>query len=425
MFRLKIYYKNGLEAYRLVGSDGNDFFYEGKVEYSDAEVFKDPQGKAYYLVTGFTAANPGMKYYVEIEPEGTMIPTLKEELTRDKDIADLVVTSPREPVELPEDAFIQPEERIGAGPIEESVIEPISQGLETVPAGGPGDATSDGLMPGNDADSNTLQPDMVREEEKSHVVESASQAPATSGMVKKPGTGAPWPIIMMLAIAIVLVMLAGVYIYRPGLILGFSSAPTVTPTPVLPSPTPTSVPSGVPASGDVSMYDSMKHLAYAIDTNSSNISEFAYSHISADDDKLVQICDIYSHINGRWTFMDDNSTYPEPAGITVSTLSGDERDYSVVMCALTASIGVESRVIVSFNGNDLHYYPEVNVANNETGYNDAKEYLKSRYGISEPVCHSQNSEYWISLNMGTVPGQSVDSTSEYAVYPSGEIKKVK
>ena len=67
MLEPKIYSSNGLEACRLLGADGSEFFYEGRVDYNPDQVFKDSQGRAYYLVT--TDLGKGMIYYVEVEPQ--------------------------------------------------------------------------------------------------------------------------------------------------------------------------------------------------------------------------------------------------------------------------------------------------------------------------------------------------------------------
>ncbi len=92
MFEPKVYRSNNLEAYHLISEDGSSFLYEGKVEYLEDQIFKDEQGRSYYLVT--TSITGDSKYYVEVEARGVPIPISTG--NKEKDIADLIMTSPRE-----------------------------------------------------------------------------------------------------------------------------------------------------------------------------------------------------------------------------------------------------------------------------------------------------------------------------------------
>ena len=92
MLEPKVYKSNNLEAYHLISEDGSSFLYEGKVEYLEDQIFKDEQGRSYYLVT--TIITGDSKYYVEVEPKGVPIPITTG--NKEKDIADLIMASPRE-----------------------------------------------------------------------------------------------------------------------------------------------------------------------------------------------------------------------------------------------------------------------------------------------------------------------------------------
>ncbi len=74
------------------------------------QVFKDSQGRAYYLVT--TDLGKGIIYYVEVEPKGKPIPILKKGVLPEKDISGLVVSSPRENAKIPsKEIFSKPIEQ--------------------------------------------------------------------------------------------------------------------------------------------------------------------------------------------------------------------------------------------------------------------------------------------------------------------------
>lgn len=90
MFKPKMYKSNGLEAYRLVSDEGGSFLYEGRIEYSEEELYTDGQGRAYYMVT--SAMGSASKYYVEVEPEGKPLPSARK---KERDISSLIVSSPR------------------------------------------------------------------------------------------------------------------------------------------------------------------------------------------------------------------------------------------------------------------------------------------------------------------------------------------
>ena len=93
LFEPKIYKKNGLEAFRLLGSDGSEFFYEGAIDCDEKELYKDAVGRMYYRVS--SRVGGPVKYYVELDPQVPRIP-LAAEGKKEKDTSRLVNASPRD-----------------------------------------------------------------------------------------------------------------------------------------------------------------------------------------------------------------------------------------------------------------------------------------------------------------------------------------
>ena len=106
LFEPKIYKKNGLEAFRLAGSDGSEFFYEGALDCNEKELYKDALGRLYYPVIAEIGGT--VKYFVELDPQVPAIP-FEEPDTREKAISQLVNASPRPEMSLPEDIYVKPE----------------------------------------------------------------------------------------------------------------------------------------------------------------------------------------------------------------------------------------------------------------------------------------------------------------------------
>ncbi len=107
LFEPKIYKKNGLEAFRLVGSDGSEFFYEGALDCNEKELYKDALGRLYYPV--IAEIGGAVKYFVELDPQVPAIPFAAGQDSREKAISRLVNASPRPETSLPEDIYVKPE----------------------------------------------------------------------------------------------------------------------------------------------------------------------------------------------------------------------------------------------------------------------------------------------------------------------------
>jgi hypothetical protein len=413
----KIYKTNGLEAYRLLGADGSEFFYEGRVKYSEDQVFKDSQGRAYYHVT--TNLGRGMDYYVEVEPEGTPIPMMKKDRAPEKDISGLVIASPRDSSEaLPKETFSRP---IQAKPVEKEAGSPPA-----FPAEKPSASFGGSVEPEtpNEEDKAIVPPS---DEEHKHAVEAmGSIKPKKRSFLKLT--------LAVIAIVIVLVAIAGgIYLYKPDWVrshVPFLATPTPVPTiaPTItatPEPTATSTPEPTAPLGP-SLYNNLYAVGAAIHATNESVVQFSNNHTKTSvgtENNLTYTLDVFDYVNAHWTNATGNAT-PQNATYLVSVLTGSDRDYSIAMCAIAESLGVKSRTVEAFDGYNATYYPEILVASNNSDFTTIQQYIGSRYGVKDAFAHVDGKEYWLSLARSNVPGQKVNATAEYAVDSSQAITRI-
>ena len=434
LFEPKIYKKNGLEAFRLAGSDGSEFFYEGAIDCDDKMLYKDALGRLYYPVMAEIGGS--VKYYVELDPLVPAIPFAGQE-PREKAISRLINASPRPDTSLPEDIFVRQEALQEAPPEtpQELPMETSRDALpaEPAPAIAPPEPAAEMPMPvpvehkKSEEAASAIQAVFSPKVDIPHspVAEKSNVAqPEPKIAVKASPAGAPpkaakkrslkWPLAIA---AIVIVLLAasavGVYFVKPGAYDGIKSllkgstptpVPTAAPTePPTPSPAPTPVP----------------HITDLIDSDSPLIATFAQAHIDANStgNPLRQTCDLFDYVNDRWKYSSTSAIYPKASEIT-STLEGTTGDYTALMVALMRSLGIESRIVAyNVNGDDNpRYYPEVLVGNTSAGYQTATLQLDRWYGVASPQGHSDETGYWIALSMGDLPGiRPSDAITEYAL----------
>lgn len=424
MFKPKIYKSNGLEAYHLINDEGGDFLYEGSVEYSEQELFKDEQGRAFYLVT--TEIGGTAKYYVEVEPEGTRIPVATAK--KEKDISDLVMASPRDetaPAEheqepspetsKPPEAFARQRDTCFESPekVPEKAVEPARE-------------------PPVAPKPEQQQPTTADE------AKAAVKAMASLGEHKPKKKFKLFSLPVILALIIVVILVAAtpitlVTVYKPGLVSGLNipylSTPTPTPTPTpvpTPLPTPEATPTPTPEGGHQDLYNSLLAIGPAIDANNTSVACFTTNHTNEAggiDNRLAKACDLYNYVNGHWVITAGSGT-PQYAGSSVGTMKGDDRDNAILMASITQVLGFDSRVVAAYDGNRIRYYPEILVANNDSSYTDAKNYLRGRYNVTDPYFHIKGNEYWLSMATGAYPGIKVNATDEYFADWRGTIAKI-
>jgi hypothetical protein len=148
-----------------------------------------------------------------------------------------------------------------------------------------------------------------------------------------------------------------------------------------------------------------------------------HTNVYLADNTLTQACDLFSYVNEHWKY-NENYTGPRMASEIAGSLEGTQKDYTILMSALLQSIHAESRVIYSFNGDLVRYYPEVFIGNTSASYTVAVQSLNARYGGTSPKGHSDDTGYWISLGMGSVPGiRPANATLEYALQ-DGQISPI-
>ncbi len=392
MFKPKVYKSNGLEAYHLINDEGGSFLYEGSVEYSEGELFKDEQGRTFYLVT--TEIGGTTKYYVEVEPEGRPIPAVAGK--KEKVISDLVMASPREyaadepAAEEPVKAKEPPEPPEASAPQRDTCFEGPEKAAAQEPAA----------------------PSAAEE------AQAAVKAMASLGEHKPHNKSRlkSLPVMLAIIIVVIAIVLVGIYIYKPGLVSGINIPFFATPAPAAtPEPTPVATPEPTPGAQPQHLYNSLWAIGPAIDANNASVIWFMANHTNeavGSHGKLAKACDLFNYVNSHWTLTAESES-PQHAGDSVMTLKGDDRDYSILMASLTQALGLDSRVIIAYADGSIRYYPEIKVASNDSDYAEAVNYLMGRYNITGPSGHTKDNVHWLSLARGAYPGIAVNATDEY------------
>ncbi|CAJ35563.1 transglutaminase domain-containing protein [Methanocella arvoryzae] len=449
LFEPKVYKKNGLEAFRLVGSDGSEFFYEGAIDCNEKEIFKDEQGRLYYPV--LTEIGGAVRYYVELDLDFPTIPA-NDPAYEEKEISRLVNASPRSGRQLPEDVFVpRTEEKVVA---EEPALEEPAQEVpapevlvQEVPVQEEPtskEPASEEPAPEEPAPPAITEPEPSQEpvapEVKASpaepVVSAQEKSPEAEPLARKPRKTRPMtvPLAIGLILVILIAAIAGAYVLKPEAFDGLTSlyAPTPVPQPTpLPTAEPevtaTPEPAPEPVSEPQNVATEALRIQPLINIDSPAVSAFAAEHIAANSgaNKIRQAYDLYTFVNTRWNYTDDLTSQGLPASTLTQALGGNSRDYSVLMCSLTTSVGLESRIIAYYKNNQLYYYPEILVANTSDDYEAVKADLKTWFGVTQAYGHSDARGYWISLSRGTAPGTRVEAAEEFAIYISGPPVKIK
>ncbi len=423
LFKPKVYKSNGLEAYHLISDEGGSFLYEGKIDYSDAELFNDEQGKAYYLVT--TDIGGPSKYYVEVEPVGKPIPAVLKE--KEKSISDLVKTTPEE--HGPEKAKPEPEKASEA---------PKEPEAAPAPAAAPMPADTGAKSAPKETCFETPEKPPVEKPSTTEEAQAAVKAMASLGE-NRPRKKSKVPLILALLLIALIVAGAAIAVYRPDLISGLpfigAATPTPTPTPeptATPGPEPTATPTitptptTLPGGGDI--YRNLIAIAPAINASDPAVTGYVANNSNQSGTSygaLANVCDLYDAVNKRWSLVNGNDT-PQSLNKSVETMEGSMMDYSILMASLAEAGGMDARVVAVYNEDmsSYVYYPEIKVAPNDSDYNDALVYLKARYDIESPYGHADGIVHWLSLSLNKTPGGYVDTKFAYTVNSKSEITGV-
>ncbi|BAI60778.1 hypothetical protein MCP_0706 [Methanocella paludicola SANAE] len=426
LFKPRVFKSNGLEAYHLISDEGGSFLYEGRIDYSDAELFNDEQGKAYYLVT--TDIGGPSKYYVEVEPVGKPIPAVHKE--KEKSISDLVKTTP--------------EEQAPGAPVPEPSPEPaikpeVSKEPEAAPTPAIAPMPVDTGTKGVPKETCFETPEQPPEEKPSTTEEAQAAVKAMASLGEnRPHKKSKVPLILALLVIALIVAGAAIAVYRPGLISGLpfigqatptpTPEPTVTPTPeptVTPTPTPS--PTTLPGGGDI--YRNLLTIAPAINASDPAVTGYVANNSNQTGTsygQLAKVCDLFDAVNKRWSLVNGNDTAPQSLNKSVETMEGSMMDYSVLMASLAEAEGMDARIVAVYNEgmSSYVYYPEIKVAPNDSDYNDALVYLKARYDIENPYGHADGIVHWLSLSLNNTPGGYVDTKFAYTVNSKSEITGV-
>jgi hypothetical protein len=453
LFEPKVYKTNNIESHHLLGEDGGSFLYEGKVEYDDSHLYKDEQGRAYYLVTTDIGGNS--KYFVEVEPLGIPIPKAEK---KEKPISELMIASPRDDqhadASAPKEVAPEPEKK-AEDTVQEAVdtVTPVKQpdncfeGPENAPTAQARPEEPKAETPPTPQLTITEEPGAKPEEPKAEtpptpqpiIAEEARAAVKAMASLQdnKPRKKRRLFTITAIAALIVIILVvcsAGVYVYKPSIYTSIKDRlkPDITPTPMAPTVTPTPEPSStatpVPIDA-ISLSDpapALPAIAMAISANNSSVQAFVNNSSNPYGTSYSSfdfICDVFDYLNKHWTLTQGNDT-PQLVNESITTMNGSAMDYSVLMASVVQLEGMSTRVVAApdQNTNEYNFYPEVLIATNDDGYSDALMYLQSRYGNqTSPFVQQDGTDYWLSLAMGKTPGQEVDSQYAYSVTPQGEV----
>lgn len=443
MFKPKTYRRNDLEVYRLIDSGGEEVFYEGSVNYDSDRLFSDSQGKIYYQTIGILDTEKS--YYVEVSPVTAPIPA-EPEVKNEKDIVSLLVSSPRDSIELPADVFKTPVEEKPATEappvIEEAPIAPVTEEPAI-----PEQADEEEKVIHEPYIDQLLKENFETEAvEKEAPVEAVEEQPEP--MPEKRKRRIPIPLIAAALIFVIFIAIAGVYVVKPDLFMGGgatpTASPTIVPTPlpsVSPTPTPTPTPTVTPsASVSVSPTPSpsqqpsgmtneeMLKVSSLIATGDPGVkakAEETVNPAALSTNNSVWIgCDLYDYLDDNWVMASSNPT-PAAAPLLLGSLKGADMEYSALFCSLAGSVGVDTRVIIVLNGSKAYYYPEFKLASSTAGRDAAFAFIQNRYHCVTPAGHQSGNDFWISMMPGGHPGITMTGASEYSITPAGTITKLK
>jgi transglutaminase-like putative cysteine protease len=174
------------------------------------------------------------------------------------------------------------------------------------------------------------------------------------------------------------------------------------------------------------LYNNLYAVGAAIHATNESVVLFANNHTKTSvgtETNLTYTMDLFDYVNEHWTNATGNAT-PYNSSYLVSVLAGNDRDYSIAMCAIAEAFGVKSRTVEAFSGDRTIYYPEVLVASNNSDFITLQQYIGSRYGEKNAFAHSDGGEYWLSLARGSAPGLKVNATAEYSVDSSQAITRI-
>lgn len=179
-------------------------------------------------------------------------------------------------------------------------------------------------------------------------------------------------------------------------------------------------------SADASM---AKKISSAIEPSNSYVRSLSLSLISSKHGgnyNIGQICDIYTGLNNRWTYVNDprGSEYFASAGESARLLKGDCDDFAILMASCIEAIGGTARVIVAqSNSKGGHAYAEVYMTSSKSEKDSLAEDIVKIYR-SAVYTHEDYStgKFWLNLDWSANhPGGKFfpNSGSILIIHPNG------
>jgi PKD repeat protein len=137
----------------------------------------------------------------------------------------------------------------------------------------------------------------------------------------------------------------------------------------------------------------------------------------AGDGTINQICSIYEHMVGNWSYARDTRGIEEfqysnqslEYGRGKFSGQGDCDDFSILMASLIESIGGTSRIVLAYGPNGGHAYTEVylgKVGGPESDVGRMIGWLRKNYKVKEINTHTdlKTDDVWLNLDWWREPG---------------------
>lgn len=151
---------------------------------------------------------------------------------------------------------------------------------------------------------------------------------------------------------------------------------------------------------------------------------------------MEDACSVFNHVNRNWKYRyDKNAEFFFGASQTIdSGYVGDCDDYSIVMSALLKNMGLNTRVVTTYNESYGHAYPELYIGDDRDTAYRIMEYVAERYPSAENVWYServldegQRTEYWLNFDWSGSngyrhPGGEYFQGRSVIYYPNGLIE---
>jgi hypothetical protein len=176
------------------------------------------------------------------------------------------------------------------------------------------------------------------------------------------------------------------------------------------------------------------HIVQSIDT-SNPVVRNAAARLAAESQgpfSVDQVANIWSHIRGRWRYVNDpqgNEYFAKASETIENDYVGDCDDFAIVISAMIAAIGGRSRLVMMNGPQGGHAYPEVCVEGDpeairsqlDEHYRSARDRSQRQRVSGIHFRPAVDCPVWLNLdwNAGAPGGPYEPETWAVAIYPDG------